>query len=51
MKIEIHYTINGFDDYYTLTGDTIEEMQTQNEIEMEKRNLNPEKNNCWSKEI
>jgi hypothetical protein len=51
MKVEIHYTIDGFADCYVLTGNTVEEIQEKNEIEMERRNLDSEKNNCWSKEI
>ena len=49
MKVEIHYTIDEFDDYYILIGDTFEEIQEKNELEMEKRNLDTDKNNCWSK--
>ncbi len=51
MKIEIHYTIDALEDYYILLGDTIEEIQEQNKIEMAKRNLDAERNSCWSKEI
>lgn len=50
MKFEIHYTINEIDYCYMVSGDTLEEIQMKNEVEMIKRNLDAEKNNCWSKE-
>ncbi len=51
IEVEIHYTIDGFDDYYVLSGDTIEEIKKQNELEMKKRNLDDDKNFCWSRTI
>ncbi len=51
MRYKIHYTINGVDDYYILSGDTLKEIQKKNETQMEWRGLDSEKNNCWSEEI
>lgn len=51
MKFKIHYIVNGFEDSYILSGETVKEIQTLNKIEMEKRNLDQNKNDCWSEEI
>ena len=51
MTFEIHYTINGVDDYYVLSGETMDEILEQNNIEMEKRNLDFKRNNCWSRQV
>ena len=50
MTYRIHYNIGAFEDYYDLEGDTIKEIKAQNKIEMEKRNLDSVKNNCWAEE-
>jgi hypothetical protein len=49
--LKIHYTIKGQDDYYVLTGDTIDDIINQNKLEMKRRNLNAKDNDCWSEEL
>jgi hypothetical protein len=51
MTMKIHYTIGGYEDCYTLSADTIEEILEKNKVEMEKRGLDAVKNDCWSEEI
>lgn len=51
MRHKIHFTIDEYTDDYVVEGDTIEEVQKANRVEMEKRGLTAEKNNCWSEEI
>ena len=46
---EIHYTINGFDDYCVVSGDSIEEIQEIAKNELRKRNVDI--NTAWSKPI
>ena len=51
MKVEIHYEINDYEDFYVLEGDNFEDIQKLNAIEMKRRGLDADKNNCWSKII
>jgi hypothetical protein len=51
MKFKINYSIGNHEDSYILEADTIEEIIELNIEEMLKRNLNKEKNNCWSIEL
>jgi hypothetical protein len=48
--MRIHFTVNGFSDYYTLEG-TVEEIKEQNEAEMLKRGLEYERNKMWSEKL
>jgi hypothetical protein len=52
MKYEIHFYPNesyGQDDYFVISGKTIEEIQANAKKELQKRGINP--NECWSKKI
>jgi hypothetical protein len=51
MKFEIHFSIDDYEDYFVVEGDTIEEIKTIAKSETDKRNLNEEKNNLYSIEI
>lgn len=51
MTIKIHYTVNGFEDSIIMTGDTIEDIRSCAQQELDKRGFDSEKNNCWSEEI
>ena len=51
MIFEIHYSIGDYEDFYILEGDNIKEIQGLNTVEMEKRNLDEDKNNCYSIEV
>ena len=51
MKIKLHYTINNIENFFTIEGTNIEEIQEQvKEIESD-YNINPEDNNMWSEVI
>ena len=58
MKVKINYEINDQHDFYVLQhdfyvleADTVDELLTLNRIEMEKRGLDEDKNNCWSENL
>jgi len=51
MKVKIHYTIGDYQDYYILAGETVADTREQNEKEMKKRGLDPEKNDMFSEEL
>jgi len=51
MKVKINYEINDQHDFYVLEADTVDELLTLNRIEMEKRGLDEDKNNCWSENL
>lgn len=51
MKIKMHYTVNDFKDSIVIFGETVEDIQAQVKIEMEKRGLDEVKNDCWSEEL
>ena len=51
MILRIHYSVGEFNDYYDLTGASIEEIIEMNQDEMKKRDIDPKDNNCWSEEI
>ncbi len=51
MKIKLYYTINNVEDFFTIEGANIEEIQEQvREIESD-YNINPEANNMWSEVV
>ncbi len=51
MKFRIHYEVNGYDDYYIIDGYDVKDIMKQNKVEMQKRNIDYEKNNCWSEKV
>jgi hypothetical protein len=51
MKFRIHFEVNGVGDSVDIAGKTIEEIRTQADAFMAKRNLSADKNNFWSEEI
>lgn len=48
MKVKISYTIGDVQDSYVLEGDTVQEIQIQNEEEMKRRGLDSEDNDMYS---
>ena len=50
MKFRIHFDKQGFQDFYEITGNTIEDIKNKNDKEMLKRGLDSKLNNCWSEE-
>ena len=46
MIVEIHYTIDGFDDIFILEGPTVEDIREQADEWFKERNLEPE--DKWS---
>lgn len=51
MRFKIHYSINGFDDYFVIEGETIEEIREKADSELLKRGLDVTKNSVCSEEI
>lgn len=51
MKFKIHYEINGFEDFFIIEGETIEEIREKSDLELKRRDLDVGKNNVWSEEI
>ena len=51
MVFEIHYTINGTDDFFVITGDSIKEIRQKAKEETDRRNLDQQKNNLWSRQL
>ena len=51
MKIKMNYTINDFNDSYILAGESLEEIQANNQKEMDKRGLSKKKNEMYSELI
>lgn len=51
MKFKIHYTVNGYEDCLIITGNSIEEIKVNADKELNKRNLDVNKNNVWSEQI
>ena len=50
-KVKISYTIEGIQDSYILEGGDIKEIREKNLKEMEKRGLDVEMNDMYSKEL
>ncbi len=51
MKFKIHFTIDEYEDYFVIEGDTIKEIRTKSDSELKKRGLTLEKNNVYSIEV
>jgi len=51
MTFVIHYEINGMEDSYVISGDTVESIMEVNQAEMRKRGLHEGANNCWSEQV
>ncbi len=57
MKFKIHFTHKGenvvddVDDFFIVEGDTLEDIRNNANKELVKRNLDTDRNNCWSEEI
>ena len=51
MKFEIHFTINGVDDFFIIEGDTMDLILEKVKYEVEKRGLSEEKNSLWSRKV
>lgn len=57
MKFKIHFTHKGenvvddVDDFFIIEGETIYDIRNEFYKELAKRNLDDNKNNCWSEEI
>jgi len=51
MKFLIHWTIEDYEDYIIVEGDTIEEIRQFAKVETDRRGLDETKNNLWSEEI
>ncbi len=47
MIFKIHYTIDGYEDFIAITGETIEDIKEQVEEIKEMLGLDPQKNNMW----
>ncbi len=48
---KIHFTINNTDDYFIVSGETLEEIKKSVVEESLKRGLSQESNSMWSEEI
>lgn len=51
MKFDIYFTIEGIEDCFSLTGETITEIQEKANSELAKRGLTIEKNNVYSIQV
>ena len=51
MKYKIHFEVDEVEDSIDIMGDTIKDIQEIVAMEMKKRGLDSDKNNCWSEEI
>jgi hypothetical protein len=51
MKFEIHFSVQEWEDYFIVEGDTIEEIKEIAKRETDARGLDEKRNNLWSKEI
>lgn len=47
---KIYFTVNDIQDYFVVSGETLEEVKKNTIKESTKRGLSPEKNNMWSEE-
>ena len=51
MKYRIHFTIDEYEDYFDIEGETIEELRIIAAREEAKRGLTEHKNNLWSEKL
>ena len=51
MRFEIHFEINGQEDYFIIEGEDIEEIKLKASAETDRRGLSEIENNLWSREI
>ena len=51
LLFNIHFSINDYDDYFTVEGDTIEDIKISADRETERRGLTMENNHFWSEEL
>jgi len=51
MKFEIHFEVDGYEDYFIIEGEDIEEIKSKAVSETDRRGLSEIKNNLWSREI
>ena len=51
MTLKIHFTVNGVEDYFIISGDTIQEVRSNAMEATEKRGLDQKENNLWSEKI
>ncbi len=51
MEFAIHYEVDGYEDKYIISGDTVEEVREANQVEMQRRGLHEYNNNCWSEQV
>ncbi len=50
-KFRIHFTINDTEDYFIVSGETIEEVRIKTKVETKKRGLDQIKNNIYSQDV
>lgn len=51
MTFKIHFTINGTQDYFIVSGETLEEVRIKTKEETNKRGLDQIKNNLYSQDV
>ena len=49
--VEVCFKVNGVDDYFTIKGETKEDIREKVGVEMAKRGLEQEKNEMFSREV
>jgi hypothetical protein len=50
MRFKIHFTVNGYEDFIILEGDSVESIREQARYFFASRNIDEEKCNPWSEE-
>lgn len=51
MKLRIHFTREGVEDYYEVEADTLAGVRSRNEAEIARRGLNYIENSMWSERL
>jgi hypothetical protein len=51
MIFKIHFTKNGVDDEFEISGETVEDIYAATMKEMDRRGLTRQVNNMWSEEV
>jgi hypothetical protein len=50
-RFRIHYEIDDFEDSIIIEGETVREVQRKAHDELQRRGLDPERNNAWSERM
>lgn len=51
IKFRVHFSVNGFEDEFIITGDSFEDIKEKANAVIKERGLDVYKNNIWSEQI